>query len=802
MSRRSKEIFATIRTEGAILPADLLRRIADGDKGIEGLGAEDYHLSKGEKLSEAVNRSWSRLLGAWTAFRAAAETLPGADAGTTVTRERWLLPLFQELGYGRLLGSKAQEIGGKTYPVSHLWHRTPIHLVGNRVDLDHRTAGVAGAARTSPHGLVQELLNRSEDYLWGLVSNGFKLRILRDNASLTRQAYVEFDLETLMDGEAFADFALLWVLCHQSRVEAEKPEECWLERWSKAAQDEGARALDQLRGGVEKAITALGQGFLALPANSALRDALRSGALDKQDYYRELLRLVYRLIFLFVAEDRGLLLDPESGVSARERYLRFYSTRRLRDLAGRQRGSRHADLYEGVRVVGSKLGDPEGCPSLGLKPLGSFLWSEAATPHLGGQIANGYFLDALRALAYRLADGSLRPVDYKNLRSEELGSVYEALLELHPEVNVDAATFVLKTLGGHERKTSGSYYTADCLVQTCLDVALEPVIRQKLEEAVRLSKGRPEDVYRLLAEKALLSLRVCDPACGSGHFLIASGHRIAKHLAAVRTGDEEPAPEAYRQALRDVIGHCLYGVDINPMAVELCKVALWMEALEPGKPLSFLDSHVQCGNALIGATPALMAKGDPGRGLRGCRGGREGSGPPAPKTEQRRPPRSDDPLRRYGRGNAPLLRRAHLSGRARRVRAGRRHPGPAAEGGGLGAPDPLRRLPAAKVSRGRLVLRVLLAQARGRPGGRGGHPRSVAAPAARPRIRAPGNPRRGATAGPPSRLLPLAPGVPPGVPPQFRQGFAQRLGGRLRRVPRKPAVGHAEPGRKGVLFGI
>jgi hypothetical protein len=109
-----------------------------------------------------------------------------------------------------------------------------------------------------------------------------------------------------------------------------------------------------------------------------------------------------------------------------------------------------------------------------------------------------------------------------------------------------------------------------------------------------------------------LSLKVCDPACGSGHFLIAAAHRIANRLAAVRTGDEEPSPEAVRSALRDVIGRCLYGVDVNPMAVELCKVNLWLEALEPGKPLSFLEHHIQCGNSLLGATPGLLKRGIPG----------------------------------------------------------------------------------------------------------------------------------------------------------------------------------------------
>ena len=130
-----------------------------------------------------------------------------------------------------------------------------------------------------------------------------------------------------------------------------------------------------------------------------------------------------------------------------------------------------------------------------------------------------------------------------------------------------------------------------------LDSALDPVVSDAL------SKPDPE--------KALLNLKICDPACGSGHFLIAAAERIAKHLARLRTGDDEPSLTAIQHAKRDVIGRCIYGVDLNPMAVELCKVSLWMEALEPGKPLSFLDHHIQCGNSLLGATPALLKRGIP-----------------------------------------------------------------------------------------------------------------------------------------------------------------------------------------------
>ena len=190
--------------------------------------------------------------------------LSESDPATSVTRERWLLPLFQELGYGRLIAAKPLTVDEKTYAVSHAWQKTLIHLVGFRADLDRR-----GGQTASPHGLVQEFLNRSDGHLWAFLSNGRRLRILRDNASLTRQAFVEFDIEAMMDGEVYADFSLLWLVCHELRVPVENPADCWLERWSKRVQDQGTRALDQLRAGVETAITALGRGFLDQPANSA-----------------------------------------------------------------------------------------------------------------------------------------------------------------------------------------------------------------------------------------------------------------------------------------------------------------------------------------------------------------------------------------------------------------------------------------------------------------------------------------------------------------------------------------------------
>lgn len=607
---RSTSQFQTIRSEGALLPPDVLQAIA-AEK-VDGADPAGYHLPPGIKISEAIAHSWNVLKKYWKAFQEIRCRLPEDDTGTEATNRHWLLPLFEELKYGRLVTVKAPEIDGRVYPIERFYAHVPIHLIGCNLPLDRRTKGARGAATASPHSMMQEYLNRSKESLWGFFSNGLLLRILRDNVSLSRQAFVEFDLEAMMEGEVYADFALLWMLCHQSRVEGERPQDAWLEKWSQLSREQSTRVLADLRKGVKSAIEALGRGFISHPCNDHLREELASGRLDKQEYYRQVLRIVYRLLFLFVAEDRGLLHGPEADPAASALYDEHYSTRRLRELADQIRGSKHADLWHSLALVFDALGC-DGCPQLGLPALGSFLWRRESTAALLGPagrgaepvahpvyITNDDLLAAIRALAFVEQGRARRSVDYRNLGSEELGSVYESLLELHPEMNIPGRTFALNEAAGHERKTTGSYYTPDSLVKCLLDSALEPAVAERIT-------GKPTDE----AARAILDLKVCDPACGSGHFLIAAAHRLARHLARLRSGEAEPSPADYQHGLRDVIGHCVYGVDINPMAVELCKVSLWMEALEPGKPLSFLDHHIQCGNSLLGATPALLAKGIP-----------------------------------------------------------------------------------------------------------------------------------------------------------------------------------------------
>jgi len=605
----SKASYVGVRIEGGLLPAGLLSRLAASRTAAVGFDSKEYGLAAGESVREAANRVWAYLRTAWVGYREALERLPESDRATSLTRDRWLQILLDQLGYGRVSPTPAGGItvAGKSFPVSHVWGTVPIHLLGARIELDRVTAGAAGAARQAPQSLVQELLNRSEEHLWAILSNGSTFRVLRDSTSLVGSAYVEFDLEAIFEGELFSDFLMLFTLCHATRLEVRDPEigaaSCWLEQWRGMAVEDGSRALDQLREGVVETLQVLGSGFLAHPDNSGLRMQVESGELSLEDYNHALLRVVYRLLFAFVAEDRGALLSPDANPEARQRYAQYFSTDRLRRTARRRRGGRHGDRWEALQLVWRGLGSSEGLPELGIVGIGG-LYDVGDLDFLSeASLSNEALLSGVRALSVirERGSGQAQVVNYRDLDAEELGSIYEALLEYVPSWDGARRVYTLGTAAGSARKTTGSYYTPTSLIESLLDTALDPVLDAAEKRGAETGDPAAE----------LLSVTVVDPACGSGHFLVGAARRIAKRVAASRTGDPEPPPEQVRAALREVVGRCIYGVDLNPLAAELAKVSLWLDAMEPGKPLTFLDAQVKVGNALVGATPKLLDGGLP-----------------------------------------------------------------------------------------------------------------------------------------------------------------------------------------------
>jgi len=468
--------------------------------------------------------------------------------------------------------------------------RVPVVVVPpSEEKLDRRSPTLSTDRSRSPAFALQDYLNDHDDALWGLVTNGTVLRLMRDNASLTRPAYIEADLAQIFTNEDAASFAVLWSLIHRTRFGAAGApvKDCALERWREAGSREGEAARDRLAAQVEIALRVLGSGFLE--ANTDLAARLKSGEVDLTEWFNELLRLVYRLIFLMVAEDRNLLHAESATPDARKLYHEGYSLAALRASCVRAATwDKHHDRYEGIKIVSRALA--HGQEALGLPALGG-LFSDDKLPHLEtARLRNRAFMEALYRLSWLSDKTGMTPVNWRVMETEELGSVYESLLELQPQLGEDGKTLAFASEAaeqkGNQRKTTGSYYTPDSLVQALLDTALDPVL-----DKIEAEADEPT--------AALLKLSVIDPACGSGHFLLAAARRIATRLARIRA-EGTPSLADFRHALRDVARSCLHGVDRNPMAVELTKVALWIETVDPGLPLGFFDAQIRCGDALLG----------------------------------------------------------------------------------------------------------------------------------------------------------------------------------------------------------
>jgi hypothetical protein len=603
--------LTTVTSEGNLIPAEILDAIAAGEAA--GQKPADFGLDPARRLTDEIAAVWTEVRDYWRAFGHRLRRPGAGESATTITREHWVVPMLRALGYAQLTYQpQAAVANNRTYAISHRAgtgeDAPPVHIVGfpaqpGQGTLDERPA--SGRPRLSPHGLVQEYLNATDEHLWGITTNGAQLRLLRDSSRTSRPTYLEFDLQGMMDGEQFAQFALFYRALHRTRLPApgQDPATCLLEQYHQQALAAGGRVREKLREGVQRALETLGGGLLSHSRNEALRAAWSAGRLTSAEYYRQLLRLVYRLLFLMVAEERQLI-----GAEADQAIYRdYYSLARLRRLAETPASGleRYDDLWLGLLALFRALQDDTGAAPLHVAALDGDLFGAGALPDLmATHLDNRSLLGAIYALSvYRDEAGKgQRRVNYSALDVEELGSVYESLLDLRPVIEAGADGLHFRFAQGTDRKTTGSYYTRPELVRELIKSALEPVLADRLRAA-----GEDKDA----AERAILGMTVCDPACGSGHFLLAAARRLGRELATVRTGEAQPGPEPFRRAVRDVIGHCIYGVDANPLAVDLCKLALWTEGYNKGMPLNFLDHHIKCGNSLVGATRALVEGGIP-----------------------------------------------------------------------------------------------------------------------------------------------------------------------------------------------
>jgi len=588
LSRAAELGLDAVTIEGGLIAPEQVQKLAAAPATPK--LAASYDCPRGTSLNDEIARYFRIGQALWSDYER-------IEHKTVTHTARFVYDLLSQcFGFDDLAGPVDHAEGNRRYRLA--WEaregRVPIVVAAPAVGSEAFNLsapefgdGVGGGRlKRSPVSLLQDWLNSADQALWGLVFAGDKVRLMRDNASLTRPAWIEVDLGAIFREEMFADFTAWWLLTHATRFGAAgaPTSDCALEEWRAEGLKQGETARADLYKNVRQALAELGQG--AVEANPALGKRLVDQA-ALTAFFEELLRTAYRLIFLAVAEDRDLLHPGRVSQEARTLYRDGYSFGFWRERA-RRRVARdtHYDAWEAMKITIASL--EHGQELLGLPALGGLFATEATPMMNGAKISNRRFLTALFQLGFIMRNGATHRINWRDLKTEELGSVYEGLLEITPQLGANDVFDLNDSARGNARKTSGSYYTPDSLVETLLDSALDPVLQKAEDEA-----DTPE---RKIA--AILDLKVIDPACGSGHFLLGAARRMADRVAKLR--NEDAGKEETQAALRDVVSRCIHGVDRNPMAVELAKVALWIESVSPGKPLGFLDGNIRCGDALLG----------------------------------------------------------------------------------------------------------------------------------------------------------------------------------------------------------
>jgi hypothetical protein len=601
--------FPSIDIQGSILSTDLLAKIRSEQAPFQ--QGKDFHpYYTNAKLKDEISLAWQEAKGQWTIYKSKLARLKEGETGTTETRNFWISPILTNLGYNLTFNRQSEELNGKSFPIGYRdgsLDNFPVYVGGYHESLDKRPENKQ--LRVSPHAMLQEYLNYSE-HLYGLVTNGRQLRLLRDASRITRLSYVEFNLEKMMEEDLYSDFVILYRVLHASRMpkKIDQGAESIIEKYHQEGLAAGSTIRSKLGDAVKEAIKSLANGFINHPNNTTLREAVASGQFNADEYYRHQLRIIYRLLFLFVIEERNLVYADNKTAEAKRFnhiYFNYYSLLRLRKLAKKllpPEASRHYDLWQGLISTFSLFEKKEIGEKLGIMALQGDLFGYHAICGNGYDLhqcylSNAVLLNIIKSLSYFENDnGVLIAVNYGGLDVEEFGSVYEGLLELKLEVKKieGSEQYSCSFDTSNERGKSGSHYTPEELVQPLIKHSLEYLIEDRVKPYQQKKATKEATV------QSLLNLKIADIACGSGHILLSAARRLSLEIARVQTEEEQPNPVAIRKAMKEVVRNCIYGVDKNPLAVELCKIALWLEAYNPGEPLNFLDHHIKCGDAIVG----------------------------------------------------------------------------------------------------------------------------------------------------------------------------------------------------------
>ena len=516
-----------------------------------------------------------------------------------------------------------------------------------------RAEGRKGEDRDTPSTQLLRYLRRIDDLTngglrWGILTNGAKWRLYFSGARSTIDDYLELDLARILGLTSdlldtgitqqerdhwLAVFATMFSRTAFERVTPDAPSFHDRARQEAAFYEERvAKSLSDLV--FERLYPMLGKAVATAAPDDTPLEEIRHATLI----------LLYRLLFILYAEDRGLL-------PVRDKRFDDYAMRVARLDVGRRKDAGDAFSAKAKAIWGrfASLAEmiDEGDESVGLPPYNGGLFGAKQTPLLKAiAIGDEVMAEALDILSFEQRDGLRRYINYRDLSVQQLGSIYERLLEFELVREASGAVEIRPNL--FARKNSGSYYTPDDLVLLILDETLEPLITDALEgfkaALAGLNPADSEDTRLALLHVAdpariITRLRICDPAMGSGHFLVSLVDRLTNHTlaaiaeatvlanvhdasleyespvaveirkvrATIRTNAQKAGWTVAEEQLDDpqlvkrmVLKRCVYGADKNPMAVELAKVSLWLHTFTVGAPLSFIDHHLAAGDSLFG----------------------------------------------------------------------------------------------------------------------------------------------------------------------------------------------------------
>lgn len=565
------------------------------------------------KLGESTRKNTYRKLR--NIYQRVSERL-STNSSPADTWNSWSFRLFEELGWPPSLERAEEILTDKDEVITNMhWFKTEgkpliiFKLLKFDADFDDFEKG----RRNTPHKVLERVV-ASSNSKWGIIFNGNILRLVRSESYSLGDSYLEINLEGIFESDSEEEFYLFYALFRKESF-IEIDEESLLTKISEQSKNYATKVNESLRDGVFQALENLLKGIVADHHNKHFNFKE-----DLHPLYEEGLVFLYRLLFILYGESRDLLPRGERV------YRENYSVERLRDEVDDKILQFHPNryyLWESLSALFRLIRMGINSPDLYVTAYNGRLFNDKRLKYLPNCKVNDEVMKRVLIFLSRTEGNKhhgTERIAYNELGVDQLGSVYEGLLEYEPKLaeedliveyiekefrtvpkkdadkeniieEIPKGSFYLSLWGGR-RKGSGSYYTPSTLTKFLVKQAIDPLIEGKKSHE-------------------LLSIKIVDPAMGSGAFLVAAAQYLSEKYTEKYVGEgnidlndinSDEVKKIINEHRRLIAEHCIYGVDINPMAVELAKVSLWLATLSEGKPLSFYDHRLRCGNSLIGAS--------------------------------------------------------------------------------------------------------------------------------------------------------------------------------------------------------